>query len=338
MAYSVRYQVFLSSTYTDLKEERSEVLQALWELDCIPTGMEAFVATSESQWEVIQKVIDECDYYVLIIGGRYGSLTNEGMSYTEKEYEYARSIGLPVLAFVHEDVAKIPSGKVELDEVGRKRLDAFRAKVMVEYPVRRWATAQELGGVVSRSLSREMKVNPQQGWIRHDGSSPIELLEQVNKLNVENKSLKEKIENLFSVDAGDLAGGQDKYTIRGHRQVKIAGVYKGGKWTAVATWDDLFRDIGPALINEATSEEIDGIIRRFHGWAKLGEGESAPRDVTIYLEAFNEIIVQFRALGLIGRGQKRRGVNDKNSYWAITEKGERYLMSILAKRKKVETQ
>ena len=69
MTQSVRYQVFLSSTYTDLKEERAEVLQAIWEMDCIPTGMEAFLATNESQWQVIKRVIDECDYYVLIIGG-----------------------------------------------------------------------------------------------------------------------------------------------------------------------------------------------------------------------------------------------------------------------------
>ena len=88
--YSIRHQVFVSSTFTDLREERAEVIQAIWELDCIPTGMEAFVASNESQWDVIKRVIDECDYYVLIIGGRYGSVTEEGISYTEKEYRYAK--------------------------------------------------------------------------------------------------------------------------------------------------------------------------------------------------------------------------------------------------------
>lgn len=33
-----RYQVFVSSTYQDLQEERKEVMQALLELDCIPAG------------------------------------------------------------------------------------------------------------------------------------------------------------------------------------------------------------------------------------------------------------------------------------------------------------
>lgn len=82
-----RYQVFLSSTYADLKDERQKVIQTLMEMDCIPSGMELFPATDEEQWEFIKKVIDDCDYYLLIIGGRYGSINAEGISYTEKEYD-----------------------------------------------------------------------------------------------------------------------------------------------------------------------------------------------------------------------------------------------------------
>ena len=52
------------------------------EMDCIPAGMELFPAADEEQWEFIKRVIDDCDYYVLIIGGRDGSLTPEGISYT----------------------------------------------------------------------------------------------------------------------------------------------------------------------------------------------------------------------------------------------------------------
>jgi Domain of unknown function (DUF4062) len=83
-----RYQVFVSSTYADLQEERDAVFQTLMRMDCIPAGMELFPAIDEEQFEFIKKVIDGCDYYVLIIGGRYGSLTPEGISYTKKEYDY----------------------------------------------------------------------------------------------------------------------------------------------------------------------------------------------------------------------------------------------------------
>ena len=64
------YQVFVSSTFTDLQEERKEVMQALLELDCMPAGMELFPASNDDQWTLIKRVIDACDYYLLIIGGR----------------------------------------------------------------------------------------------------------------------------------------------------------------------------------------------------------------------------------------------------------------------------
>ena len=80
-----RYQVFVSSTFRDLELERQEVMHALLELDCTPSGMELFPAANETQWNLIKKVIDDCDYYVLVIGGRYGSIGPEGISYTEME-------------------------------------------------------------------------------------------------------------------------------------------------------------------------------------------------------------------------------------------------------------
>lgn len=85
-----KHQVFISSTYTDLIEERKKIQEILLMADCIPAGMEAFVATNDEQFNVIKKVIDLCDYYVLIVGGRYGSVNEAtGLSYTEMEYDYA---------------------------------------------------------------------------------------------------------------------------------------------------------------------------------------------------------------------------------------------------------
>lgn len=78
-----RYQVFISSTYADLKEERSKVMQTIMSLNCIPAGMELFPASNDEQFEFIKRVIDDCDYYILIVGGRYGSLSEDGISYTE---------------------------------------------------------------------------------------------------------------------------------------------------------------------------------------------------------------------------------------------------------------
>lgn len=89
MSENVRHQVFISSTFSDLAEERRAVYQALLELDFVPAGMELFAATDEEQLAFIKKVIDDCDYYLVIVGNRYGSLTSDGISIRKK------STGMP---------------------------------------------------------------------------------------------------------------------------------------------------------------------------------------------------------------------------------------------------
>lgn len=107
-----RYQVFVSSTFADLEEERQEVMQALLELDCMPAGMELFPATNSDQWSLIKKIIDDSDYYIVILAGRYGSIGPDGISYTEMEYRYALETGKPVIGFIHKDKSNLPQNVV----------------------------------------------------------------------------------------------------------------------------------------------------------------------------------------------------------------------------------
>jgi hypothetical protein len=121
-----RYQVFVSSTFTDLKEERDGVIRALLEMDCIPAGMELFPAIDEEQFEFIKKVIDDCDYYIIIVAARYGSsISPEGISYTEKEYDYAVSRKIPVLAFLHRSPGSIAASKVDYCQAHARASVAF---------------------------------------------------------------------------------------------------------------------------------------------------------------------------------------------------------------------
>lgn len=104
-------------------------------------------------------------------------------------------------------------------------------------------------------------------------------------------------------------------------------------WTINVTWNDMFRDLGPLLLNEATDSDMRRVLGRFHVWAPLGKGESSASDPSISDESFNEVLVQFRALGMIARGEKKRGINDRASYWRITARGDRHLVSLLARRR-----
>ena len=215
-----RYQVFVSSTFLDLAEERRQVMQALLKLNCIPAGMELFNATNQDQWELIQGVIDDSDYYVVIIGARYGSVTDEGISYTEKEYDYAIDRGKNVLGFVHAKPGSIAIDKGEISEQGRKKLAAFVKKVEGK-PIVRWESAAELAGQVGLSIASEINKFPGVGWVRGDlamkpetAAEMRELRARVAQLEAE-RSLKEQemrgqTGTSSAVDLAAAAQGDDK--------------------------------------------------------------------------------------------------------------------------------
>jgi len=124
----IKYQVFVSSTYEDLKAERDAVIKATLEMGHIPVGMEMFSAGDEQQWELIKRQIDDSDYYVVIAAHRYGSI-DVTISYTEKEYDYAAQIGIPILGFIISDEANWPKSKMDEDAVRQQALVSFKEKI-----------------------------------------------------------------------------------------------------------------------------------------------------------------------------------------------------------------
>lgn len=162
-----RYQVFISSTFTDLREERRAIIDGLLNADFIPAMMEAFTASNDEQFEYIKRRIDLSDYYILIIGARYGSINkNTGKSFTEQEYEYAVEKGIPILVFLHSDPYNLPASKREDDK--RNQLENFREKVSQKRLCKMWNTIADLVYSVINSLNQEVIKNPQKGWIRYE--------------------------------------------------------------------------------------------------------------------------------------------------------------------------
>lgn len=171
-----RYQIFVSSTFKDLEKERETVMRTILELGHFPSGMELFPSANDSQWEFIKKVINECDYYIVIIAGMYGTVNpNTKLSYTEMEYRYAvNEAKKPVLAFLPNDIENLPNKYVDSSVKKRKSLERFKDFVKTKL-VNFYQNSDDLGRKIATSLPKLILDNPSQGWIKYEDYSETEL-------------------------------------------------------------------------------------------------------------------------------------------------------------------
>lgn len=190
-----KYQIFVSSTYTDLLDERQAAVEAILKAGHIPAGMELFTSSNESQWAIIKRWIDESDIYMLILGGRYGSIEAEtGKSYTHLEYEYAQSINKPLFAVVINDDA-LRKKTYEQHEIDNpQKLSDFRQQVL-NYLSAFFSDSKDIKLAVHESLGTLIQDNELVGWVR--GSQQNEgLAIELVQLNEENRKLREENEEL----------------------------------------------------------------------------------------------------------------------------------------------
>lgn len=307
-----RYQVFISSTYSDLKDERSLVMKSIMDLDCIPAGMELFPAIDEEQFEFIKKIIDDCDYYILIIGGRYGSMTESGISYTEMEFDYAMSKEIPVIAFLHDNINNIPAGKVDMDSVAREKLEQFREKVKKGRLVKFWNTPENLTSQVIISLTQTIKSYPGIGWVRANIQTNTESLQELNDLRKEVERLREY--KLKAEDSNkfisDIADWDEPFALH----LEYNGFVVSEIVSIEKTWEEWFKLIVTEIKRKYYySGEIKTIINQIIA--------SINKEYTHYYPTNYDMEVmgyQFTSYGVFK-------VNKilSESRWVLTDKGEK---------------
>lgn len=329
-----KYQVFVSSTFMDLIDERKEVMQALLELDCFPVGMELFPAADDDQWTLIKGLIDDCDYYVLIIGGRYGSIGPKGVSYTQMEYEYAIESGIPVISFVHGEPKKIESGKTEQTSEGKAKLEVFK-KLAKQKMCKFWNSPSDLGSQVSRSLIKLIRSKPRIGWIKADVTTSEEANQEINKLRKEIDLLKKQLTKIrTSAPEGteDFQQGEDEFEMN----FKYYHNSRNHNSSIQITWNRLFFILAPLMVDESTEDILHSELKKYLGDHLEENGSKNIRTsyITVNNLDFQTIKVQLIALGLIAKSEKKRSIKNSSTYWSITPFGETVMIKLRAKKKK----
>lgn len=198
-----KYQIFISSTYEDLKDQRDQAVKSILLMGHLPVGMEMFNAADDTQWEIIKGHIDNSDYYVVILAYRYGSEDATGVSYTEKEYDYALEKGVPCLGFVIDSNADWSPKLMAQGEQANKLL-AFKEKIksrMVNF----WTNSDNLSLKITASLAQAFNTKPRTGWVRANEvmTSPL-VAEELSRLSKRNEELTAQLA-LQKSDEHDIA-------------------------------------------------------------------------------------------------------------------------------------
>lgn len=330
-----RYQVFISSTFVDLKEERKRITQTLMEMDCIPAGMEVFPAIDQEQFDFIKTIIDDSDYYILIIGGRYGSVAPEGISYTEKEYDYAIEKGIKVIAFLHGNVNEIPLGKSEKNPESAKKLEVFRNKVSNGRMIKYWTNPDELPGMVSLSLQKTIKTYPAIGWVRGDNAENPSVYKEINELRKKNENLNDSLEKLRKSSQGkasELADFEETVTLNGRGY--DGNIYKSTTysidWKLDISWKEIFELLSPYLMTNPVDKKVKETL------SDICFAKTKEFDKSLYSEIddqnFQTVKIHLNALDLVSLVK----VKANNGYlltWELTELGHEIMKKIRSVKK-----
>lgn len=331
-----KLQVFISSTYIDLIEERQAAVQAVLDAGHIPAGMELFKAGNTSQLETIYKWIDNSDVYMLILGGRYGSVEEKtGKSYTQLEYEYAIDKGLPVFSVVLRDdflkrKSDILGEERTIEKSNISQYNNFKNLVMSKI-VREVSDCKDIMLAVHTTLKDFMEEYKFVGWVRSNSTElNADLLKQINDmsnlisdLKKEKDRLRQELDDLNQSFESNLAFEGQLIQIEGKYQENYgrpgASHFVDRAVSKEITWDKMFILWAPYLIQTSNyyraKQSLERALKDYMGH---------------YFEMrdnlFQTIKIQYHALGLIKAFEANSTAGGTAEFISLTEKGKNYLI------------
>lgn len=161
------YSAFISSVYTSLLDERALIIDAMLNYNVFPICMEHFAVSDNRRFEDISDYIFNSDFFILILGNEYGSTDRDGISWTQKEYQYAKTMDMDILALKMPDwwslknVYDTDKASLTADQI--KQVE-FGLGIMAEKP----DTPEEIRNILSRFFHSRISNdnNKYIGWVR----------------------------------------------------------------------------------------------------------------------------------------------------------------------------
>ncbi|WP_322009798.1 DUF4062 domain-containing protein [Paraburkholderia sp. J12] len=325
-----KYQVFISSTYKDMKAERQAAVEAILDAGHIPAGMELFAASDKAQLEVIKSWIDKSDIFMLILGGRYGAIEPEsGKSYTHLEYEHAISTGKPFFALYMTDEAlnnKVMSaGKDVLEQNDTKAFNEFRETVTSKN-CREIEDVKDIKIQVPKSIGHLAETRALEGWVRASEAPDVSpLLVQLQALQEENAALKVAVDSAKHEDSDVIRmphGNFSEESLNANMELVFTARRSGALTTERRTWHGTYLQMFILLAGKLIEDPSETVMHEYVNRVMGDHNQSADLyRVVVSENDYQNMKMKFAALGLIALKKV-----DGDVRWMLSDEGKALMM------------
>ena len=325
-----RYQVFISTSGSEMQPERIVLSQTLVGMGFFSWGLENRTPLSTT---FARRQIDDCDYVVLILGSQYGEQSVSGVGYMHLEYIYAVTKQKPIIVFMHEDPdSRDPALHDEKLEL-REKFKEFRKLLQQEVDqVFTYRSLRDLELAVRLNMSQILERYPVLGWVRPQNT-------QV--LNDEIERLKAKVVQLETeVGAREADPFSNVEKVSMHEDFSFEyrmhayqdGNFKELKVQRRMTWAQLLSILGSTFINPTPEDFFSKRMNEYLNETGLDDARlEMPRAhavarAQINIRALHNIKMQMRQNEWIiqtGRDDRQRML------WKVSPKAKKLLESNL---------
>ncbi|TEU24969.1 DUF4062 domain-containing protein [Alkanindiges illinoisensis] len=323
-----RYHVFICTSGVDMQAERVVLSQALVSQGFFSWGLEQRTPLTTA---FARRQIDDCDYFVLLLGGCYGDLSASGVSYMHLEYIYAVTKQKPILVLMHEAPDSRAPELQEKTGEGKSKFSDFRQQLQRERDVVvSYRNMRDLEMAVRHAMPQMIERYPSAGWIRPQNTQKLQeevdqLRQKIAQLELKNNVFREEAIQIPRVHPDELFSFD--YKVHAYQD----GNFKELRPQRKMKWGEILAVLGPGFSPAAPEENFSRVINEFLNQTSLGD----VRQVMPRAHATARSQINIRALHTIKMQLKHNNWivpsgrdNRQRLLWELTPQAEKTLMTM----------
>jgi len=316
----MKYHIFIGSTLDDLKNERKELPRIIMELGHIPVMADYLDDTARNYAELLQKTIEECDYFIALIANKYSDADGKALPLVAQSSIAAKK-GIPVLALIIDEKVRSKPAKKEKDPALVLKLDDLKAKLR-EGPYAAWTNSPDMCQKAQSLLVQELNINARPGWVRAEKIIDATVANELSRLSSENDALRRQVK----IDSGALVSKLRDQLKQAMKVLALNKITLSFYYASGDNWENsrqfryirIFKLLVPELALGKNTAEIS----RFLGTVLNPDLDKTVRkDYPTPSNTIKKIMADFSMLRLV-RCTTEEEVAAGNEIWEITEYGK----------------